>query len=145
MRTMSLYESGNSSGKVSLFDICSGKDVCINTGEVNLMNLIGLTIRGGWPGNLDYTPTEAKILVKQYIDLIIEDDLYRLDHIKRNKNKIMLLLKSLARNECTNISNLSLKNDISAYDSEDIDINTVSSYLDALNRLYLFDTFFYQY
>lgn len=139
LRTMSLYESGDSSGKVSLSDICEGKDVCVNTGEVDLMKLIGFTIRGGWPGNLEYTPSESMLLVKQYIDLIIEDDLYRLDHVKRDKNKVMLLLKSLARNECTTISNLSLKNDISACDSEDIDIDTVASYLDALGRLYLFD------
>lgn len=139
LRTMSLYESGDSSGKVSLFDICNGKDICVNTGEVDLIKLIGLTVRGGWPANISYTPSESKLLVKQYINLIIEDDLYRLDHIKRDKRKVMLLLKSLARNECTTVSNLSLKKDISDVDSEDIDIDSVVSYLDALDRLYLFD------
>ena len=56
---------------------------------------------------------------EEYINLIIEDDLYRLDGINRDKHKVKLLLKSLARNESTTVSNRSLKNDISAKDKEE--------------------------
>lgn len=78
-------------------------------------------------------------MVSEYIKLIIDDDLYRLDGVNRDKHKVKLLLKSLARNESTTASNMTLKNDIKEKDNEDIDIDTVSSYLDALDRLFLLD------
>lgn len=139
LRTMSLYESEDSSGLVSLKDICYGKDITKSTGDVDLRNLAKLIIRGGWPANLGYTANESIKVINEYINLIIEDDLYRLDGIKRDKHKMRLLLKSLARNESTTVSNNTLKNDIKEIDNEDIDIDTVASYLDALNRLYLLD------
>ena len=129
LRTMALYESGDSSGLISLKDIC----------DVNLKNLAKLIIRGGWPANLKYTSEESRIAIKEYIDLIINHDLYKLDGIKRDKHKINLLLKSLARNESTTVSNLTLKNDIKEIDNEDIDVETIANYLDSLDRLFLFD------
>lgn len=139
LRTMSLYESGHSTGDVSLEELCYGKLKEKSTGEVDLRHLAGLIIRGGWSGNLYYTPQEASKAVSEYIKLIIDDDLNRLDGIKRDKHKVRLLLKSLARNESTTATNAFIKNNIKEIDYEDIDIDTVSSYLDALNRLYLLD------
>ena len=139
MRTMSLYESGDSSGKVSLKDICDNNIKDIKTGEVDLKHLASLIIRGGWPANLDFTTDESRKMVKEYLDLIINDDLIRLDGVKRDKHKMWLLLKSLARNESTTVTNATLKNDIKEIDNEDIDIDTVASYLNALNKLFLLD------
>ena len=139
LRTMSLYESGDSSGLVSLKDICEGKDISKNTGEVDLRHLAQLIIRGGFPGNLNFTSNEARKVVNEYINLIVDDDLYRLDGVKRDKHKVHLLLKSLARNESTTATNATLKNDIKEIDYEDIDDDTVASYLNALNKLFLFD------
>lgn len=139
LRTMSLYESGDSSGLVSLKDICEGKDISKSTGEVDLRHLAHLIIRGGFPGNLNFTSNEARKVVNEYINLIIDDDLYRLDGVNRDKHKVRLLLKSLARNESTTATNATLKNDIKEIDYEDIDDDTVSSYLNALNKLFLFD------
>ncbi len=139
LRPMSLYESGDSSGKVSLQDICEGKKIAISTGDVKLKDLIHLVIRGGFPGFINYTSKEASHALKEYIKLIIDDDLYRLDGKKRNKRKVRLLLKSLARNESTTVTNKILKEDIKEYDSEDINIDTVTEYLDVLDRLYLLD------
>lgn len=139
LRTMSLYESGDSSGDISLKDICYGKHISKATGNVSLKTLVYLIIRGGWPGNLGYTSNESKKVVKEYINLIIDDDLYRLDGINRDKHKVKLLLKSLARNESTTASNMTLRKDIKEIDNEDIDIDTVTSYLNALDRLFLLD------
>ena len=139
LRTMSLFESGDSSGAVSLEELCNHKLKEKFTGEVDLRNLAKLIIRGGWPGNLDYNSKDASEAIKAYIDLIIDDDLARLDGIRRDKQKLRLLLKSLARNESTTVSNKKLKDDISEIDNEDIDIDTLASYLDALSRLYLLD------
>ncbi len=139
LRTMSLYESGDSKGLVSLEDICKGNDIAISTGEVKLKNLAYLIIRGGWPANLEFSSNDSKKVVNEYIDLIIEDDLYRLDGVDRDKHKIRLLLKSLARNESTTVTNSTLKKDIKDKDNEDIDVDTVASYLNALDKLYLLD------
>ena len=139
LRPMSLYESGDSSGLVSLKDICDGKDIDKATGKVDLRILAELVIRGGFPSNIKYSSNDAKKVMKEYINLIIDDDLNRLDGIKRDKHKMNLLLKSLARNESTTVTNSKLKKDISEIDNEDIDVETVASYLDALDRLFLLD------
>ena len=139
LRTMSLYESGDSTGDISLEDLCNNNFKGKATGEVDLRNLARLIIRGGWPGNLEYSAKDASEAVEEYINLIIDDDLYRLDGINRDKHKVRLLLKSLARNESTTVSNMTLKKDINEKDNEDIDIDTLASYLNALDRLFLLD------
>ena len=139
MRPMSLFESGDSTGDVSLKELCDNKLKEKLTGEVDLRHLAGLIIRGGWPANIDYSPKDSSEAVEQYLKLIIEDDLIRLDGVNRDKHKVKLLLKSLARNESTTVSNMTLKKDISDVDNEDIDIDTLTSYLNALDKLYLLD------
>ena len=139
LRTMSLYESGDSTGDISLEDLCNNNFKGKATGEVDLRNLARLIIRGGWPGNLEYSAKDASEAVEEYINLIIDDDLYKLDGINRDKHKVRLLLKSLARNESTTVSNMTLKKDINEKDNEDIDIDTLASYLNALDKLFLLD------
>ena len=139
LRTMSLYESGDSTGDISLQDLCNNKFSDKATGDVDLKNLARLIIRGGWPANLNYSAKDSSDAIEEYINLIIDDDLNRLDGIKRDKHKVKLLLKSLARNESTTVSNMTLKKDINEIDNEDIDIDTLASYLNALDRLFLLD------
>lgn len=139
LRTMSLYESGDSTGEVSLEDLCNNKFKGKSTGEVDLRNLARLIIRGGWPANIEYSAKDSSEAIEEYINLIIDDDLYRLDGVNRDKHKVKLLLKSLARNESTTVSNMTLKKDINEIDNEDIDIDTLASYLNALDKLFLLD------
>lgn len=139
MRPMSLYESGDSSGKVSLKELCGDAVSPVMTGEVNLKDLIGYIVRGGWPGNINMPVEQASLLPMQYIDAIIDDDIYRIDDTKRNKNKMKLLLRSLARNESTTATNISLARDIKELDDTDIDKDTVADYLDIFKRLFIID------
>lgn len=139
LRTMSLFESGDSTGDVSLKELCNGNFKQKLTGEVDLRHLAGLIIRGGWPANIEYSPKDSSEAISEYIKLIIDDDLIRIDGVNRDKHKVKLLLKSLARNESTTVSNMALKKDISDVDNEDIDIDTLASYLNALDKLYLLD------
>ena len=136
---MSLYESGDSSGLVSLKDICDGKEISKNTGPVDLRYLAKLILRGGFPGNLNYSSIDAQKIIKEYIAIIMDDDINRIDGINRDKHKFKLLLKSLARNESTTVSNLTIKKDIKDIDNEDIDVDTVAAYLNVLDRLFLLD------
>ena len=139
MRPMSLFESGDSSGKVSLQELCRGKMTPTITGEVDLRALARLTVRGGWPGNLDINDADISLLPGEYLDAVIDDDVNRVDEIKRDSRKVRLLLQSLARNESTTATNRTLKNDIKEIDDEDIDVETVATYLDIFNRLFLTD------
>ena len=139
MRPMSLYESGDSTGDISLQDLCNGNMKEKLTGEVDLRKIIEFIIRGGWPGNLNVPIERAGLLPESYIDAILDDDVYRIDGVKRDINKMKLLLRSLARNESTTVTNKTLKRDIKEIDDEDIDIDTVASYLDIFTRLFILD------
>ncbi len=139
MRPMSLFESGDSIGAISLQELCKGKIKPVMTGEVELLSIARVIVRGGWPGNLDTDVEKIGLLPREYLNAVIEDDLYRLDGQKRNSHKMRLLLHSLARNESTTITNNKLKLDVKAIDDEDINIETVQNYLDIFKRLFLTD------
>ncbi len=139
MRTMSLFESGDSSGKVSLEELCEGSLRPCNTGEVSLKDLIYYVVRGGWPGNIGVALSDAQLLPESYLNAILDDDVQRIEKVQRDRNKMLQLLRSLARNECTTVSNSKLINDIAGYEKESIDRNTVGEYLDIFSRLFLID------
>ena len=139
MRPMSLYESKDSSGAVSLERLCHGELTPAMTGEVDLKKLIALIIRGGWPGSIHVPTEQAALLPAEYLNAVIDDDVYRIDGVKRNTTKMRLLLRSLARNESTTVTNKTLKNDIREVDDEDIDVETVKEYLDIFDRLFITD------
>ena len=139
MHTMSLYESGDSSGEISLAELCNGNFTPTMTGEVYINDLIEYIIKGGWPANVDIPAEQAALLPLQYIDAIIEDDVYRIDGVKRNKEKMKLLLRSLARNESTTVTNSVLAKDIKEIDDVNIDKDTVAEYLDVFKRLFIID------
>lgn len=139
MRPMSLFESGDSSGKVSLKSIIDGTMQPALTGDVDLKRLLDLIVRGGWPGNLDVPMKQAMLLPAEYLNAVIEDDAFRIDGIKRDTQKMRLLLRSLARNESTTATNKKLRSDIKEIDDEDINVDTVADYLDIFKRLFITD------
>lgn len=139
MRTMSLYETGDSSGAVSLRELCNGKLTPALTGEIDLRDLANYVVRGGWPGNLDVPIENASILPQSYLDAILDDDSQRIDDKKYDVGKMRLLLRSLARNESTTATKKKLLSDIKDIDDETIDADTITTYLDVFNRLFLID------
>lgn len=145
MRTMSLYESGESSGDVSLKELFDGKLQPKITGEVKLESLVHYIVRGGWPGALDFSGEEALEMTREYLNAVVKDDTYRIDGVKRNEKKMKLLLKSLARNESTTASNRILRKDLieieeaSSDKAGAIDIGTIAEYLDIFERLFLIE------
>lgn len=139
MRTMSLYESGDSSGAVSLKDLCEGKMEDTLTGEVDLMSLARYVVRGGFPGAVNLPVENSQLIAKSYIETILNDDAQRIDGKTYDIHKMRLLLASLARNECTTASKNKLISDIGGFENDSIDPDTASSYLDVFDRLFLFD------
>ncbi|MDD7589653.1 ATP-binding protein [Bullifex porci] len=139
MRTMSLYESGDSSGKVSLEELCEGRITPSLTGEVSLKSLAYFIVRGGFPGAIDIPIENAMMVSNSYIDTILSEDAQKIDGIMYDSSKMKLLLRSLARNESTTVSKKELESDIKEIDGEAVDYDTVSKYLDVFQRLYLLD------
>lgn len=140
MNTMSLYESGDSSGKESLKDFCNDKLTAELLDEVSLEKLALYIVRGGWFGNINDSSENVHLMPRSYIANIMNEDINELDDdTEYNRHKVELLLTSLARNESTTVSNLSIFKDNSSQDNESISRNTIDKYLDALNRLFLFN------
>ncbi len=140
MNTMSLFESNDSTGEISLKDLCENKFVPKILKETNLEKLAYLIVRGGWPGNIDALDDECDELTISYMENVIKTDLKRLDQdIDYNEQKAKLILKSLARNESTTASNQSILRDIIENDHSSISKNTLVKYLNAFNRMFLFN------
>lgn len=139
MGTMSLCETGDSTGKISLKSIFDGNLKVELTGEVSLKQLIYFAVRGGWPGNLDTPEETCGNLAVEYLKAVVDDDMFKVDGVKRDSRKVWSLLHSLGRNESTLVSNSTLRKDMGAKDEIQIDPNTVSDYLDIFNRLFLLD------
>jgi hypothetical protein len=139
MRPMSLYESKDSSGQISLESVCNEDFKSIMIEEPNLEDIINLIIRGGWPGSLNLKEANYSLIAKEYLNAIINHDIYRLEGINRDTKKMNKLLKSLARNECTTVSINTLKKDIKESDNEIIDNDTISNYLNIFERMFLIE------
>lgn len=139
MRTMSLYESGESSGKVSLESLCNGNVTPMLTGDVDLRDLANYVVRGGFPGAMGLPVENAQLISQSYIETILADDAQRIDGKKYDIDKMRLLLRSLARNESTTATKKKLATDIKEVDDESVDYDSVSAYLDVFERLFLLD------
>ena len=141
METMSLYESLDSSGVVSITDMLENKNINKNTGEVKIRELATLLIRGGWPESLKVKKENYPLIPKSYIDSILNVELDEEEKV-RDKNKMSMLLKSLARNESTIVSNKTIIKDIEEYESGNDILSsrtTLLDYLDFLERLHLIE------
>ena len=138
MGTMSLFESGESDGYVSLNDLFKNIEFKGHlTKELSLEDTANLIMRGGWPDNMENTPKESQLIVKSYIKDILDKDINEIDGVKRDRNKMEMLLKSLARNESSLASNETLIKDVIENEYDSINKETVGEYLNVLDKLYL--------
>ena len=140
MHTMSLYESGDSTGKASIQDMLNGTLENDLNDKISLDELANLIIRGGWPSNIKISEDKISVIPKSYIEAILDKDIH--EDKKRDKNKMRMLLKSLARNETTLASKNIILKDIEEYANEKEIIEsriTIDDYLDVLNRLHIIE------
>lgn len=141
MYPMSLFESLESSGAISLrrmFDE-PGYDIDGEISPLSIEKLIFAACRGGWPASLDEMSREAKLLIaKDYVDVICEEDISRIDKTKRNPALARLILRSYARNICTLAKKTSMLADV-AEEMEGLSMTTFDDYVSALEKLYVID------
>ena len=140
MYTMSLYESNDSEGVISLMDLFEKKEIALKLKEKpTIQKLANLIIRGGWPASLKYKAENYYRLPESYITDVLDHDI-SYDGVKRDREKMLMLMKSLARNETTLVTNEKLINDIDNYTNEtgyQISRNTVADYLNVLENIHL--------
>ncbi len=139
MMPMSLFESGDSSGKISLKKLCTGTFENAVTGEVSLQALAFFILRGGWPGNLQLSTEDAVKIPAQYLANVVTDDVAKVDEKVRDEAKLRLLLRSLARNESTTATRASLKRDIQGVEQSNIDEDTIADYLNIFAKLFIIE------
>ena len=140
MYTMSLYESGDSSGKASLTKMLNNTQETVNTGNIEILQLSKLLVRGGWPANINVSDNKIGIIPKSYIDSVLNMDIN--EEKRRDKNKMKMLLRSLARNESSIVGNKTIIRDIEEYENGKELLSsrdTIIDYLDVLDRLHLIE------
>lgn len=137
MYPMSLYESGDSNGKISLVDIFDKKAVIDGVkSDLSLEQLIFATCRGGWPRTLSIKDDETKLIIpSDYFEQIINVDISKIDGVKRNPEITKAILKSYARNIGTLFKNTKIYDDIKA--NYPVSSVTVDTYVEKLKELYV--------
>ena len=141
MYPMSLYESLESNGKISLRQLFDDPNYDIDgiTSSLTIEQLIYAACRGGWPASLDNMSLEARLLIaKDYVNIICAEDISRVDGRQRNPVLARLILRSYARNLCTLAKKTLMLADVSV-EMESTAMSTFDDYVQALERLFVID------
>lgn len=137
MRPMSLFESGESNGEVSLKDLFDENKKVEGINNLDLEKIAYLVCRGGWPRAIFMEEDIALEQAYDYYDAIVNRDISEADGVSRNTERVKNLMRAYARNIGSQASNDTLKNDIIANDSSSLDTDTVLSYVNALKKIFV--------
>lgn len=139
MRPMTLYESGESNGTVSLSELLSGDSKISGINELSLEDIAYLCCRGGWPRSIFMDKDIALDQAFDYYDAIVNSDISRVDNVDRNPERAKNLMRSYARNIGSQASNETLRNDMINNDSTSLDTDTILSYINALKKIFVIE------
>ena len=139
MRPMSLYESLESTGDVSLSELFNSPDQISGENHLDINKLAFVVCRGGWPRATDLKDEIALDQAFDYYDAVVHSDISKVDGVTRNPERVKRLMRSYARNQGSQATNKLLCDDISANESDNIDTDTVSSYINALKRIFVIE------
>lgn len=137
MRPMSLYESGDSTGEVSLQNLFERPDRIAGTNDFDIDRLAFLICRGGWPHAVGMKEKPALLQADDYYEAVIKSDINRADGVSKNPERVKRLMRSFARNQGTQISNTMLRDDIISNDTESLNEDTIASYINALKNIFV--------
>lgn len=140
MRTMSLFESGESNGTVSLSDLFFGdKEIASINPLDDIETIAYLTARGGWPTTLGLEESLALDHVYDYLKAVEEIDISRVDNVKRDVERARSLLRVYARAQGNQVTTEAIKQDMLANDTDRLDTDTVFSYINALKKIFVIE------
>ena len=136
MRPMSLYESGESTGEVSLMDLFNNLDT-VGESKLSLEDIASIIVRGGWPAAINIKEDIKYRISKEYVKSLIHEEVKNVDGVERNPEKMQSVLRSLSRNIATPVSNATLVNDVKDNFDNDISRPTLNDYINTLEKLYV--------
>lgn len=139
MRTMSLWESGDSSGEISLQKVFEGNSNQFGTNEHSLEKMAYLTCRGGWPASISLNERASLRVGVNYTDAIVKKDVFRTDKQLSDSETVRKILRSYARIQGTQTPATVILDDISASAASGISINTLHAYLKALKEIFVIE------
>ena len=140
MRTMSLWESGDSSGEVSLSALFRGEHDVWASHDTTIDQLAYLICRGGWPrAVMARSERSALLQVGEYYHAITRSDISRVDNVKRNAERVQRLMRSYSRYQGTQVAATAIMSDLSANEKTDISLVTIEGYLSALRKIFIIE------
>lgn len=139
MRPMSLYESGDSNGSVSLEALFSAPQEMMERNTLTLRDIAFLICRGGWPMAVGLPEDIALEQAFDYYDAVTKEDIVKIDGVKRTSERIQRLMRAYSRHQGCQTSIASLRDDIKVNDDASLDENTISSYLNALRKIFVIE------
>ena len=137
MRPMSLFESGDSSGTVSLKNLFDEVNEIDGVSEIDMERLAFLVCRGGWPQAVDMRNEIALDQGIDYYNGVVRSDINRADGVQKDPERVKRLMRSYARNQGTQVSDMVIAEDIASNDGHSLNEDTVASYLNALRRIFV--------
>lgn len=138
MRPMSLFESLESNGSVSLRQLFAGKHNIAEASSLSVEQMAFILCRGGWPASIKLQGKPALRMARDYVEAVINYDVSQVDGVEKNPDRVRLLLRSLARNIGTLANYQTIMGDIEATDTSLSD-KTISSYMNALRRIFVIE------
>lgn len=139
MRPMSVYESGESTGEVSLRELFNSPETIDGESNIDIEKLAFIVCRGGWPQSVDMKYNVALQQAFDYYDAVVNWDINRADGVQKNKERVKRLMRSYARNQGSQVSISTIRQDIIVNDESDISEDTVSAYLNALRKIFVIE------
>ena len=137
MRPMTLFESGESNGKVSLGNLFTAPEKILEKNELKLQDIAFLICRGGWPMAIGLPEEAALEQAFDYYDAVTKEDITKVDGVKRASERVQRLMRAYARHQGTQASIATLKEDLRNNDTATLDDDTISSYLEALRKIFV--------
>lgn len=139
MRPMSLYESKESTGEISLKELFDENTNIDGENPNDIEKLAFLICRGGWPGAIDLKEKPALQQAFDYLDGVAKSDINRADGIEKNEERVRRIMRSLARNQGSQTPTTAIANDILANDSSSVNEDTVQTYIKALKKIFVIE------
>lgn len=137
MRPMTLFESGESNGTVSLCELFQAPEKILQKNALKLSDIAFLICRGGWPIAVGLPEEAALEQAFDYYDAVTKEDVTNVDGVKRASERVQRLMRAYARHQGTQASIATLKEDLKNNDTTTLDEDTISSYLDALRKIFV--------
>mgnify|MGYP004465233187 FL=1 len=137
MRPMTLFESGESNGTVSLGELFQAPEKILQKNALKLSDIAFLICRGGWPIAVGLPEEAALEQAFDYYDAVTKEDVTNVDGVKRASERVQRLMRAYARHQGTQASIATLKEDLKNNDTTTLDEDTISSYLDALRKIFV--------